>query len=349
MHKANRTFVILTPGFPSSEADTVCLPALQHFVRGLHDVDPGLNIFILTFQYPYRTSTYQWHGATVMSFGGRNREGFYRWHLRRRIDRALRQIHDQSNLTGLLSLWYGECAWVGKTFAERHNVKHFCWIRGQDALPVNKYPRRLPPGGHELIALSDALQDEFERNHRVRPVHVINPGINDACFTRSAGRTIDLMAAGSLIPLKQFDHFIGIVAAIKRSMPSIRALLAGEGRERKRLERMIADHHLENNLQLLGERPYPEVLALMQQSKIFLHPSSYEGFSGVCLEAIAAGAAVVSYHQPMKYPVNNWHIVRDANDMQAKTLEILHNPGAITPTPNPFPIRDTVSRVMNLF
>ena len=53
----------------------------------------------------------------------------------------------------------------------------------------------------------------------------------------------------------------------------------------------------------------------MQRTKIFLHTSSYEGFSGACLEALYAGAHVISFCEPMKQKIDHWHIVKDEKEM----------------------------------
>ena len=45
--------IILSPGFPESEADSTCLPMQQQFVRALKEMHPELDIVVLTFQYPY--------------------------------------------------------------------------------------------------------------------------------------------------------------------------------------------------------------------------------------------------------------------------------------------------------
>jgi hypothetical protein len=88
-----------------------------------------------------------------------------------------------NKITGLLSFWCNECAWIGKHFGDKHGIKHYCWVLGQDAKKENKYPRRLRPGPEELVALSDFLQDEFERNHAIRPLHMIPPGIDKSSFS----------------------------------------------------------------------------------------------------------------------------------------------------------------------
>ena len=67
-----RTFIILTPGFPGSEADTTCLPMQQQFVKTLKGMHHDLNIIVLAFQYPYHKKRYEWFDIEVITFDGRN-------------------------------------------------------------------------------------------------------------------------------------------------------------------------------------------------------------------------------------------------------------------------------------
>ena len=49
MNKAEKTLVILTPGFPENEADTTCLPMQQSLVRSIKENYRHINITILSF------------------------------------------------------------------------------------------------------------------------------------------------------------------------------------------------------------------------------------------------------------------------------------------------------------
>src|SRR6185295_12039608 len=197
----------------------------------------------------------------------------------------------ERKIAGLLSFWYNECAFIGKKFAAKYGINHYCWILGQDARKGNQYPKLLSPWANELVALSDFIQDEFERNHGIRPRFVIPPGIDETLFgSIPKEKDIDLLGVGSLIPLKQYDIFIEVVAELKRQVPGMKALLVGKGPEKEKLQSLISKFKLESGVTMTGEFPYNEVLKLMQRAKVFLHPSSYEGFGCVCLEALGAGA-----------------------------------------------------------
>lgn len=342
------TFIILSPGFAASEADTNCLPMQQAFVSCLKESYPTLHIIIIAFQYPYSKMNYQWNGVTVMSFAGKNKGGISNLLLRRRVYSALSEINSRYNITGILSFWYGECALAGKRFADKNKLPHFCWLLGQDARKGNKYAEQVKLKAGEMIALSDFLQDEFERNYSVKPAWVVPSGFDvKQLLPVQPERDIDLLAAGSLIALKQFEIFVAVVAGIKKQQPAIKALLVGAGPEKKKLQALIETNGLSQNITLTGEWPHGELLQLMQRTKVFLHPSSYEGFSGVCQEALACGVHVISFCRAMNQDIEQWYIVRDEQQMVEKTLSLLQQQ-TYKPVV-PYAMTDVVRQMMGLF
>ncbi len=347
--------VILSPGFPKDEADNTCLPAVQNFVKALNAQFPLVKIAILAFDYPYISATYQWNNNTVTGFNGskkRKLKKILKWIS---IWRKLNELKRKNNIIGLLSFWCGECAYVGSRYAKRKGLKHYCWIMGQDAKKENSYAGRLKTNPNELIAISDFIQTTFEKNHNIQPQHVIPLGINiDKIPDGENIRDIDILGAGSLISLKQFDIFLDVVAGIKKDpiaigFADVNVMLAGNGPEKEKLQLLTAASGLQKNVSLAGELPYHEVLALMQRTKILLHPSSFEGFSGVCLEALYAGAHVISFCSAMNDNIDHWHIVNSKEEMIEKALGILQDPDTSFTSINPFSMDDTVKKVMKLF
>jgi glycosyltransferase involved in cell wall biosynthesis len=350
MSKDERTLVILTPGFPENEADTTCLPMQQSFVRTLKEIYPQLKIIIFSFQYPYHQKKYTWFGIPVIPFGGRNKGGFSKLLLRKKINATLKEFNSTNKITGLLSFWYNECALIGKQFADKYGIKHFCWILGQDARKENKYPKQIRPNADELIALSDFIQDEFEKNHSIRPKFVIPPGIDPTLFGNySKKKDIDILAAGSLIPLKQYDIFLELIAEIKKTIPGIKSVLIGAGPEKDKLQSLIVKLKLQANITLTRELPHTEVLRLMQRAKVFLHPSSYEGFGVVCLEALYGGASVISLVKPMYKDIKNWYMVRTKEEMKQKALETLQDRNTGHTPSVPFLMSDCMKAIIKLF
>ncbi len=350
MSNETKTIVILTPAFPANESETYWVPSQQLFVKTLKKNFPELNIFVLSFLYPYHKSVYEWHGITVMSFDGMHQRKIKRVFLFMGIWQTLKEIRKENNVVGLFSFWCRECALIGKWFGKWNKLKHFCWVCGQDARKMNKMVKLIRPRAEELVAMSNFLANEFEKNHGIRPAHVIHNAIDPESFPpATAQRDIDILGAGSFEPLKQYDAFTKIVKAIQQKMPGISAYHCGIGVEKETVQSLIKELGLENNFKLLGGKPHDELMQLMQHTKVFLHPSRYEGFSTVCLEALYAGAHVVSFCDPMEGAISHWHIVNTMEEMIEKTLKILQQPSIEYSPVLVHSMDDSVKAVMNLF
>jgi glycosyltransferase involved in cell wall biosynthesis len=350
MNKNGKTLVVLSPGFPANEADTTCLPSQQLFIKSLNQNFPSLNIIILCFQYPHFSSVYQWNNNKIIAFGGRNRGKIYKLLTWLRVWKTLNQLKRKNEITGLLSFWCGECALAGKWFGKRNGIKHYAWILGQDAKKNNRYIKWIRPGPDELIAMSDFLADEFFKNYFMRPAHIVPNGIEiNLSSKKIAKKDIDIAGAGSLIPLKRYDIFISVIKKITDKITVVHAVLCGKGSEENNLRLLIEGFNIQDNISLAGELQHKDVLEIMQRSKIFLHPSSYEGFSSACLEALSAGAHVISFFRPMNEQISHWHIARTEEEMISKALEILQDHQASYEPVSPYIMSDTAKKMMLLF
>lgn len=322
--KTESALLILSPGFAKDESDDSCLTSQQHLVRSFNKLYPDIKIIILAFQYPFVKKRYEWHGNTVIAFNGRNRGGLWRRWIWMQVRKELQNLGQTYLIKGLLSFWLGEAALVASRFARIHRLPHFCWMLGQDARPANPYVQRIQPSARELVTISDFVSDEFETNYTTRPAHVIPNGVEPSQFSFDAQqRDIDIISVGSLIPLKRFDWVIDAVLQLKEAFPGIKAMIVGDGPEKKDLQKKINRLGLEKNITLTGALDHGSVLILLQRSKLLLHPSSYEGFATVCLEALYAGCCVISTLQPMHAAIDNWYIVNDVGEIVQKVKERL--------------------------
>lgn len=345
-----KTLVILTPGFPADEADSTCVPPRQIFVRALKQQHPELNIIVLTLQYPFFSQTYQWHGVQVISFGGTNKGRIYGLLTYFRVWFTLRRLNTEYNIIGSLSFWLGKCSVIGHRFAKKNGLKHFSWILGQDAKPGNKNVHRIKPAGASLIALSDFIRREFTKIYGIVPQNVIPVGIDTALFKPgNSERDIDILGAGSLIPLKQYDVFLEMIALLKRDFPNIRAAICGDGTQMGQLKQLVKELGLTDNVTLSGRLSNGEVLAYMQRAKIFLHTSNYEGFGTVCLEALYAGANVVSFVRPMDTAIKNWHTATNKEPMLQLLKEIMQDKSINHEPVLPYPAADIAEMVFKLY
>ena len=267
-----------------------------------------------------------------------------------RIWRQLVHLKRKHRITGILSFWLGQCALIANYFGRVCGLKQFTWILGQDARKGNRYIKWIRPHAHSLIAMSDSLANQLFEQYAIRPAHTIPNGIDTTLFPPSPNnRDIDMIGVGSLIPLKQYESFIEVARELKKETPFLKVYLCGKGAERSKLSSLIQQYGLEDTITITGERTHAEVLQLMQRSKLMLHPSSYEGFSGACLEALYAGAHVVSFQQPMDGWIRHWHIAEDLNDMKEITKRLLLTEGLPHNPVLPYPMPDTAKAIMKLY
>lgn len=346
MHK---TLVILTPAFPADENDSAWVPSKQLLVKKLKEIFPDVKVIVLSFLYPYLTNVYTWHKVEVIPFNGMHQRKLARAALWIRVWKKLAALNRQENIIGIYSFWCGECTLVARYFAKHNRLKHFCWISGMDALKKNKFVKYIRPGPEELVAMSLFLVEQFEKDHGIKPSHVIPIGIDPTEYgPLSAARDIDLLAAGSFNDFKQYDQFIGVVKDMSPLYPSIKAVICGDGTERPALEKMITQLQLESNITIVGMLPHSEVLQYMQRTKIFIHPSSYEGFGAVCIEALYAGAKVISYCDPMKLQIPEWTIAKNQHEISDAVKRILEEPIRHYPVLL-YSMEDSAKAVMKLF
>ncbi len=350
MAQRQQALVILSPGFPENEADTTCLPAHQVFIRAINRNFPELKVIILALQYPFAVNEYLWFGNTVISFNGGRHRKIGRLLFWVKIWGVLKTLQKEHSLLGLLGFWFNEYALVSKYFGKVNRVKHYSWITGQDAKKGNLFVKLVKPKPNSLIAMSDFLAQQFYTNYKVKPAFIVPNGIDIAMFcAEKMERCIDVFAAGSLIPLKQYDVFVDVVKLIAEKLPGMQAVLCGKGPEEDNLVKKIAALGLDENIQLAGERKHNEVLGLMQQSKVFLHTSNYEGFSTVCLEALYAGVHVISFFRPMENDIEHWHIVKTKEEMAHKALAVLQDAATVHKPVLAYAMDDVAKQILKLY
>jgi glycosyltransferase involved in cell wall biosynthesis len=105
----------------------------------------------------------------------------------------------------------------------------------------------------------------------------------------------DLVFAGRLIGDKHADIFLETVALLKKVFPKIKAAVVGDGPERGKLETLASKLGVEKNVRFAGfVNSRGELLGIFKSSKLFLLPSTREGFGITLLEALACGLPAIT-------------------------------------------------------
>jgi glycosyltransferase involved in cell wall biosynthesis len=105
-----------------------------------------------------------------------------------------------------------------------------------------------------------------------------------------------IVAAGRLTPQKGFDLLIPAFAQLVRRHPEWRLHICGAGGQRRRLERLIIEYEVSNEVLLLGEVARLDLE--MSQASMYVLSSRFEGLPMVMVEAMSLGLPVVSFDCP---------------------------------------------------
>jgi glycosyltransferase involved in cell wall biosynthesis len=344
--------ILLTPGFPENENDSTCLPAFQQFALAVKSNFPQLELIIITMHYPFISKEYFWNGMKVIAIGGKNKRHLWNLITRKKTLKVLEEVLKKKFINGLLSLWCTDAALIGNTFSKKYCIPHYIWIIGQDAKKENNLVSKIKPHADQLIAMSDFLKKDFYKNHNILPKYTVENGINETIFPKfnSGERKIDVLGAGSLIPLKNYSLFIDIIHEVRKTIPLIQAVMVGDGKEFDMLQLKIEQLSLKNNISLKGSVSHSATLEFMSQSKVFLHTSKYEGNSTVLMEALYSGCQVISTCPLSEKALDNLFILSTAKEMVTQLISILSDKHNKQPSQITFnTMNDSAKKIVNLF
>ena len=128
-------------------------------------------------------------------------------------------------------------------------------------------------------------------------VRVIYSGVDPDLFASFSfpgwdGRTLTVGTVAVLVKRKGHRFLLEAAAIIKQRGIKVRYQFAGDGPEKKELEKMVAQLGLREEVSFPGF--LPDVAAFLANVDIFVLPSLYEGLGVAVLEAMAAGKPIVS-------------------------------------------------------
>jgi glycosyltransferase involved in cell wall biosynthesis len=193
---------------------------------------------------------------------------------------------------------------VGEAVARRSRAVHVY----NEHTPLTPTGRLLPPRPHQraLTRLVARAVDEVVAvtQRQVAPLQALGypqrriAVVPNGVFARDLeavqpspeldGDGLTVLCVAGLRPEKRVDLFIDAIGAARRRNPAVRGYVAGEGRERERLQPLAE----QNGVTLLGARR--DVLELTAAADAMCLPSEAEAMPMSILEAMALGRPVIA-------------------------------------------------------
>ena len=136
-------------------------------------------------------------------------------------------------------------------------------------------------------------KEEFKTDSHISPNVVKLADFKSGSKERSAdGRRIVFL--GRLVERKGCGYLIKAFKSVLEQVPGTRLLIAGDGPDRKRLERLSGSLGMQERVTFLGRVSEKEKIKILAGADIACFPSLYgESFGIVLIEAMAAGSKVV--------------------------------------------------------
>lgn len=155
---------------------------------------------------------------------------------------------------------------------------------------------------NKIVFVSNDAKKQFEKLYSdiITPKEVILNPIEKDLITQYrkeykeylGDRCFNIVSVGRLSGEKGFDRLVRLAKRLKDDNYNFHINIIGEGGDRKMLEKLIEDNHLEENVFLLGfiNPPYE----IMSNADLFVLTSLVEGFAMVIGEAFCLGLPIVS-------------------------------------------------------
>jgi glycosyltransferase involved in cell wall biosynthesis len=203
----------------------------------------------------------------------------------------------------VLQTYFLDSTYFGVPLARMCGIKKIIRVRNNLGYWLTDRHRRLG-GWMGRIADITLTNSEDGKNAIVeaeglRPekIAVLENGVDIERFPPPSSRRprsemVSVGITANLRPVKNIDGLIRTAAMLGAKHPHLRFEVAGEGEQRPDLERLIAEHGLQESFHLLGE--VSDVPAFLAKQDIAVLCSHSEGMSNALLEYMASGRAIVA-------------------------------------------------------
>ena len=177
----------------------------------------------------------------------------------------------------------------------REYWREYLGVLGNVAYIIEKLSVLMPDG---IISVSEHTTSKLKNDLlSKKDIITISNGVDFEKIKKihTSSEKSDVIFAGRLFHNKNVDVLIKSIAVLYKNYPGIKCLIIGEGPEKETLKILTQKLNLEKNIIFLGFlENQNDVYALMKSSKVFVLPSTREGFGIVVIEANVCGIPVIT-------------------------------------------------------
>lgn len=138
---------------------------------------------------------------------------------------------------------------------------------------------------------------------RAADIYHVYHGINLRKFAdenapkKNENETLRILSVGTLYKTKGFDILVKACSVLRERRIRILCRIVGDGQERRRLQRDIAEFGLQGHVEMLGYLPQEHLQSLRRWATVFIllpRPYLHWGLPNVYIEAMASGLPVIA-------------------------------------------------------
>lgn len=230
--------------------------------------------------------------------GNAVRKKFEQWQLERVYEYAVRKY-------GKPDLLYSHYLFITNLalrLKQKYNIplvgiEHWSEInKPQLSASIRQLGEKTYPNLDGLITVADSLKQSLKRHFDIESTVVHNMAGKEFFYQPKDVEKdcLRYIATGSLIHRKGFDVLLRALSCANLDKNTWKLNIVGNGPDREKLQRIIYDSGLSDNVTLVGQKTKKEISEMLQQSDVFVLPSRNENFSVAVLEALASGLPVVA-------------------------------------------------------
>ncbi len=204
---------------------------------------------------------------------------------------------------------------------------------------IRKVFRYVCRNASHVHCVSEVMKNEIEQiGVKREKISIFPMGVDEAFFEagrkrqkKLKGYPLLIISNRNLLPIYNVILLLRAIPIVLRENPEVRFLIAGDGPERKNLEREAKLLDVSSSVEFLGRISPEEMPSLLAEADIYVSTSFHDGTSVSLLEAMASGlfpvvSDIPSNREWIKNGENGFLIPTDGEEVLArKVVEAVEN------------------------